>query len=74
LTRTWRTSAHRENGLGHRRSKPHCPEENGVRERANGTVRESLEGEELTDLLIAERVIARVVRHYDDERLHSALG
>jgi transposase InsO family protein len=63
-----------ENGLGHHRIKPHCPEENGLMERANRTVREGLEGEELTDLLTAERVIARVVRHYDLERLHSTLG
>jgi putative transposase len=63
-----------ENGLGHHRIKPHCPEENGLMERANRTLREGLDGEELTDLLTAERVIARVVRHYDEERLHSALG
>jgi putative transposase len=63
-----------ENGLGHHRIKPHCPEENGLMERANRTVREGLEGEELTDLLTAERVIARVVHHYGHERLHSALG
>ena len=43
-------------------------------ERANRTLREGLEGEELTDLLTAERVIARLVRRYDEERLHSALG
>jgi transposase InsO family protein len=63
-----------KNGLGHHRIKPHCPEENGLMERANRTVREGLEGEELTDLLTAERVIARVVHHYGHERLHSALG
>jgi putative transposase len=63
-----------ENGLGHHRIQPHCPEENGLMERANRTLRESLEGEDLTDLLTAERVIARLVRRYNEERLHSALG
>jgi putative transposase len=63
-----------ENGLGHHRIRPHCPEENGLMERANRTFREGLEGEELTDLLTAVQVIARVVRRYNEERLHSALG
>ena len=64
----------KENGLGHHRIKPHCPEENGTMERANRTLRERLEEEELTSLLPARDVIARVVRWYNDERLHSALG
>jgi transposase InsO family protein len=63
-----------ENGLAHHRIQPHCPEENGLMERANRTLREGLDGEELTDLLTAERVIARLVCRYDEERLHSALG
>ena len=64
----------RENGLGHHRIRPHCPEENGLIERANRTLREALDGEELTDLLTAGRVLARLVRRYNEERLHSALG
>ena len=64
----------KEHGLGHHRIKPHCPEENGVIERAYRTVREALDGEELTNLLEAQRVLARVVRWYNEERLHSALG
>lgn len=63
-----------EHALRHRRIKPHCPEENGVMERANRTVGEALEGEELTDYLQAVPVIARVIRWYNEERLHSALG
>jgi putative transposase len=63
-----------EHGLGHHRIKPHCPEENGVIERSFRTLREALEGEELGNLLEAERVLARVVRWYNEERLHSALG
>jgi transposase InsO family protein len=63
-----------ENGLGHHRIKPHCPEENGTMERAYRTLREALEGEELTNLLQARDVLGRVVRWYNEERLHSALG
>jgi putative transposase len=64
----------KEHGLGHHRIKPHCPEENGVIERSMRTLREALDGEELKSLLDAERVLAKVVRWYNEERLHSALG
>jgi putative transposase len=63
-----------ENGLGHHRIQPHCPEENGLMERANRTMRESLEGEEPSDLLEAESLMKRIVRRYNEVRLHSALG
>jgi transposase InsO family protein len=63
-----------EHQLGHQRIKPHCPEENGIIERSNRTLREALEGEELTDLLQARGVIARIIGWYNSERLHSALG
>lgn len=63
-----------EHGLGHQRIKPHCPEENGIMERSNRTLREALDGEELTDLLQAQDVIARIIAWYNTERLHSALG
>lgn len=63
-----------EHGLTHRRIKPHCPEENGLMERANRTLDEALEGEKLTDYLQAVKAIARTVRWYNEERLHSALG
>ncbi len=64
----------KENGLGHQRIKPHCPEENGLIERMHRTLREELEGEALTNLLAAEKVFGRIVRRYNEERLHSALG
>jgi putative transposase len=63
-----------EHGLGHHRIHPHCPEEDGVIERSFRTLREALDGEELRSLLEAERVLARLVRWYNEERLHSALG
>ena len=46
-----------EHGLAHQRIKPHCPEENGLMERAYRTLREALEGEELTDRQQAEPVL-----------------
>jgi len=63
-----------EHQLGHQRIKPHCPEENGIIERSNRTLREALDGEELTDLLHARDVIAGIVRWYNERRLHAALG
>ncbi len=63
-----------EHELSHRRIKPHCPEENGLMERANRTLDEALEEEELTDYLQAVKVIARTIRWYNEQRLHSALG
>jgi putative transposase len=63
-----------ENGLGHHRIKPHCPEENGLIERMHRTLREELDGDALTNLLEAEKVFGRVVRRYNEQRLHSALG
>jgi transposase InsO family protein len=63
-----------ENGLNQQRIKPHCPEENGVVERSHRTHREAMEGEEMNDLLQAQEVMVRIIRRYNEERLHSALG
>jgi hypothetical protein len=43
-------------------------------ERANRTIGEALEGEDLTDYLQARKVIARLIGWYNLEQLHSALG
>lgn len=63
-----------EHGLAHQRIKPHCPEENGLVERSNRTLREALEETEFADRQQAEQALERVVGWYNDERLHSALG
>ncbi len=63
-----------ENGLTHRRIQPHCPEENGLMERADRTLGEGLEGEESANYLELEPILVRLRRWYDEERLHSALG
>jgi len=63
-----------EHGLSHRRIKPHCPEENGLVERVQRTFGEALDGQQFGDYLQAQRVIAGMIRWYNEERLHSALG
>ena len=64
--------AHHE--LTHQRIKPHCPEENGVMERANRTFREALEDIPLESRFHAEDVLREIIHHYNTERLHSSLG
>ena len=61
-------------GLSHHKITPHCPEENGIVERANRTLREALEMEELTNRYQAEDALTRIVNWYNQERLHSSLG
>ncbi len=61
-------------GLTHAKIRPHCPEENGVMERANRTFREALEEYELTSYYEASDALDRIIRWYNEERLHSSLG
>jgi transposase InsO family protein len=63
-----------EHGITHRPIKPHCPEENGLCERLQRTLGEALEEEELTDYYQTRDVVGRIIRWYNEERLHSALG
>jgi putative transposase len=63
-----------EHELTHQRITPHCPEENGLMERANRTLRDALDGEEFCDYHSAQRTLPRIVRWYNEERLHQALG
>jgi transposase InsO family protein len=63
-----------EHGLRHRRIKPNCPEENGLIERAQRTIGEALEEEELENYEQAVAVIDKVIAWYNERRLHSALG
>ena len=63
-----------EHGLNHRRITPHCPEENGTMERANRTIGEALEGEDLGNYLDGVKVLEKIIRWYNEKRLHSALG
>jgi transposase InsO family protein len=61
-------------GLTHHKITPHCPEENGVMERANRTVREALEDIPLENRFQAEDTLKTIINYYNQERLHSALG
>ncbi len=61
-------------GLTHQRITPYCPEENGIMERANRTLREALEDEEFSNRFEAEDTLERIIEHYNHERLHSSLG
>ena len=64
--------AHHE--LVHQRITPGCPEENGLMERANRTLREALEDVQIENRYQAEDTLSEIIRHYNHERLHSALG
>jgi hypothetical protein len=44
-----------------------------VMERANRTIDEALEGEELTDYQQGVKAMARIVRWHNEQRLHSVL-
>lgn len=61
-------------GLTHHRIRPHCPEENGVQERFNRTLREGIEEHTLEGRYDSLEVIEGVIGHYNTERLHSSLG
>lgn len=61
-------------GVGHNRIHPHCPEENGIVERWHRTLGEAYEDEEMNNLFDGREVIDKIVRWYNEERLHSALN
>jgi putative transposase len=64
----------KERGLTHQLIKPHCPEENGLVERSNRTLREALEETQFASRQEAEKELERIIAWYNDRRLHSALA
>lgn len=60
--------------LTHHRIRPHCPEENGIQERFNRTLREGIEDHDLEGRYNTQEVIGGLILHYNDVRLHSSLG
>ena len=62
-----------ENGLGHVRIRPHCPEENGLVERTHRTLGEAFDEAAPEDLQGARGVFQGIIGWYNEERLHSAL-
>ena len=60
--------------LTHKRIHPHAPEQNGIVERANKTMREELSPLIITDYQNAQSEISRIIRWYNNERIHSSLN
>lgn len=60
--------------LMHSRIHPHCPEENGITERANRTLRECMDEVDIGTKELAEEALKKIIDRYNNERLHSSLG
>ena len=65
--------------LTHIKITPHCPEENGIMERSNRTIREAMDEVELEQNPAASRyqaedALRKIIQWYNHERLHSSLG
>ena len=62
----------KQNNLTQKLIKPHTPEQNGIVERANKTMRESLVPVILTDYDHARHEISKIVDNYNNKRRHSS--
>lgn len=62
-----------QNGIGHHRIHPHCPEQNGIVERLQRTVKDQLDETEQKSLVEIQERVERIRKWYNEERLHSAL-
>jgi transposase InsO family protein len=63
-----------EAGVGHTLIRPHTPTDNGLIERYHRTIGEKIEEHELEDFTSAKAVIAEIIEHYNQVRLHSSLN
>ena len=64
----------KRNNLTQKLIRPHTPEQNGIVERANKTMRESLAPVMLTDYEQAKYEISRIIENYNNNRRHSSLN
>ena len=63
-----------ENHMTQKLIRPHTPEQNGIVERANKTMRESLVTVILTDYEQAGHELFKIVEYYNNRRRHSSLN
>ena len=59
--------------VGHRKIRPHTPTDNAEIERMHRTIGEKIDQHEFEDFDKAREVIAGILDHYNNERLHSSL-
>ena len=65
----------RINGMTHVRTSPYYPQSNGKKERWYGTLKqECIRPKTPLDLADARQVVGAYVKHYNQRRLHSAIG
>jgi len=64
----------RVTGMTHVRTSPYYPQSNGKLERYNRTVKTDFRAKCPSSLDEARKVVQRFVEHYNNERLHSAIG
>ena len=64
----------KQNNLTQKLIRPHTPEQNGIVERANKTMRESLAPVILTDYEEGRSEISRIIEYYNTNRRHSSLN
>ena len=64
-----------QHGLSHVMTSPYYPQSNGKLERFHFTIKEEcLRRKVPLDLEQAKRIVTEYIRHYNEERLHSAIG
>ncbi|MCK4342791.1 MAG: transposase [Phycisphaerae bacterium] len=63
-----------ELGVTHTKIRPHTPTDNAEIERYHRTIGERIAEHELADVTEAKAVIAAIIAHYNQHRLHAALS